>query len=43
MVKELPEQIVPLLTEIVGVALTVILLVAELALTQPTEFVPTTV
>ena len=40
---EFPEQIVPLLTDIVGVGLTVTLQTAVLELTQPCELVPITV
>ena len=41
-VKELPEQIEPLFTEIIGVALTVTVLTAVLDPTQPNELVPVT-
>jgi len=40
MVNEFPEQMVPLLTETIGCELTVILLVAVFALTQPAVLVP---
>jgi hypothetical protein len=42
-VNELPEQMLPLLTEIVGVAFTVTFEVAEAALLQPAVLVPTMV
>ena len=42
-VNDLPEQMLPLLTEMVGEALTVTVLVAESALTQPAVLVPVTV
>ena len=41
-VKEVPEQILPLFTEIVGEAFTVTLLIAVLELTQPFVPVPVT-
>jgi hypothetical protein len=42
MVNDLPEQMLPLFTEMVGVALTVMLLTAVLEPTQPKELVPVT-
>jgi hypothetical protein len=42
-VKELPEQMSPLLTVIIGVAFTVTLDIANVEETQPAELVPITV